>query len=167
MGVVNAALELTGGTLAKEEKLMFSCFGTFCLFCGKGPYPIASKGIGANAILSTGGNIAMKRFAVAVVFVVLLAMAASGAVQDFGEFTLDIPKGWTVKENKPAEESLLYTDLSQLPTRFSGEPTFFPLPRDCTSQDLPHIPREFRDTPLSPFHSLYVPTTTGAQYRTR
>ncbi len=106
MGVVNAALELTGGTLAKEEKLTFSGFGTFCLFYGKGPYPIASKGIGANAILSTGGNIAMKRFAVAVVFVVLLAMAASGAVQDFGEFTLDIPKGWTVKENKTAEESI-------------------------------------------------------------
>ena len=36
----------------------------------------------------------MRRLAAAAVLVVLSAMAAFGAVQDFGEFTLDIPKGW-------------------------------------------------------------------------
>ncbi len=52
----------------------------------------------------------MKRFAVAVAFVVLSAMAAFGAVQDFGEFTLDIPKGWTVKEHETAEK-YIFVDI--------------------------------------------------------
>ena len=39
----------------------------------------------------------MKRLASAAVLVILSSMAAFGAVQDFGEYTLDIPDGWTVK----------------------------------------------------------------------
>ena len=38
----------------------------------------------------------MKRLAVAAVLVILSAMAAFGAVRDFGIFTVNVPKGWKV-----------------------------------------------------------------------
>ncbi|MBQ7221685.1 MAG: hypothetical protein IJS28_11985 [Synergistaceae bacterium] len=44
----------------------------------------------------------MKRLAVAALVVALSAVAAFGAVQDFGKFTLDIADGWTATQTGPA-----------------------------------------------------------------
>lgn len=50
----------------------------------------------------------MKRLASAAVLVILSSMAAFGAVQDFGEYTLDIPDGWTVKIDDSTADRVLY-----------------------------------------------------------
>ena len=44
----------------------------------------------------------MKRFAVAVIAVMLSAAMAFGAVQDFGKFTVDVAAGWTAAQTGPA-----------------------------------------------------------------
>ena len=50
----------------------------------------------------------MRRLASAAVLVILSAMAAFGAVQDFGEYTLDIPDGWTVKIDDSTADKVLH-----------------------------------------------------------
>ena len=50
----------------------------------------------------------MKRLASAAVLVILSSMAAFGAVQDFGEYTLDVPDGWTVKIDDSTADRVLY-----------------------------------------------------------
>ena len=63
----------------------------------------------------------MKRLAFAVVVVVLSAVMAFGAVQDFGKFTVNVPAGWTatqdeetvgiVKDDNSASVSISYDSL--------------------------------------------------------
>lgn len=49
----------------------------------------------------------MKRFVLAVFITVLTAVSAFGAVQDFGKFTLDIPKGWRAEITDDAIEIIV------------------------------------------------------------
>ena len=59
----------------------------------------------------------MKRIVCAVVLAVMLAGAASGKVQDFGDFTADVPYGWRAKKQddgtfKLGDKESLCTSLS-------------------------------------------------------
>ena len=51
----------------------------------------------------------MKRFVLSALAVALAASCAFGAVKDFGEFTLDIPQGWTAELSDEDTQPGFYT----------------------------------------------------------
>ncbi len=69
----------------------------------------------------------MKRLAVAVMLVILSAVMAFGAVQDFGKFSLDVPEGWTASQegsvvllNKNDNTAAMSITIDAVPAEVNG-----------------------------------------------